>query len=559
MQSPCHAHRSCDRLAGEGGLEHSRRLGREHRSGADGAVHLDVIGMTVAATRVVADEHIGVLLVEHCGDAPGDREPVGTRESMHDLAVESGVRVAEGHQPVHAEHGCGLLELGRAHGGEVVDELAARQPGSAVGGDDEHDPLPGSSRARHGSRGEQRLVIGMRVHEDQGSGWRVGCHRAPILPYLPIVRIAHISDCYLPRTGGIETQVRALAMQQHASGQDVRILTATPGASVRSGGEVLDGIPVERITARIPGDLPIHPRTRAHVHAVLTRDPVDVVHVHVGVISPFAWGAVRAAHQLGLPVLVTVHGVWGPLAAPGYRLSDVLTHWSRWGVQLSAVSQVAAGRIERAIPGSGPVLVLPNGIDPGAWLLPERQHDASTLNLVTVMRLAPRKRTLPLLRILQAARAQVGAQAHLQLRIVGDGPERTRAQAYVQQHGLGDAVAFAGRLDHRGIREVFAMSDAYVQASVRESFGIAALEARSAGLPVIARSQTGTAQFIRDGQEGLLASNDSGMSAAIARLALDRPLLTRLAGHNRSVPPEQSWPQVLDLVAAAYDRARALD
>ena len=103
------------------------------------------------------------------------------------------------------------------------------------------------------------------------------------------------------------------------------------------------------------------------------------------------------------------------------------------------------------------------------------------------------------------------------------------------------------------------MSDAYVQASVRESFGIAALEARSAGLPVVARSQTGTAQFIRDGQEGLLASNDSGMSAAIARLALDRPLLTRLAGHNRSVPPEQSWPQVLDLVAAAYDRARALD
>lgn len=373
------------------------------------------------------------------------------------------------------------------------------------------------------------------------------------------MRIAHVSDCYLPRTGGIETQVRALAVRQATQGHEVRVITATPGATVRSGIEVIDGLPVERITARIPGDLPIHPRTRAHVHAALTKSRVDVVHVHVGVVSPFAWGAVRAGHQLGVPVLVTVHGIWGPFAGPGYRVSDVLTHWSRWGVRLSAVSDVAAHRIERALPGVGPVLVLPNGIDPAEWLLPERQHDPATLSLVTVMRLAPRKRTLPLLRIVQRARQRLGARAHLQLRIVGDGPERSRAQAFVRQHGLEDVVAFAGRLDHGGMREVFAMSDAYVQASVRESFGIAALEARCAGLPVIARSQTGTTQFIRDGQEGLLAGSDDQMASAITRLALDRPLLAGLTEHNRTVAPEQDWPRVLDLVLEAYAGARALD
>ncbi|MFA7323383.1 MAG: glycosyltransferase family 4 protein [Candidatus Nanopelagicales bacterium] len=373
------------------------------------------------------------------------------------------------------------------------------------------------------------------------------------------MRIAHISDCYLPRTGGIETQVRALAMQQLAQGDEVRIITATPGGTTRSGVEVIDRIPVERITARIPGDLPIHPRTRAHVLEALKRNPVDVVHVHVGVISPFAWGAVRAAHRLRLPVLVTVHGIWGPLAGPGYRLSDVLTHWSKWGVQLSAVSEVAARRIEHALPGVGRVLVLPNGIDPMLWLLPQRQHDSATLNIVTVMRLAPRKRTLPLLKIMQAARNRVGPRVHLQLRIVGDGPERTRAEAFVGQHGLSDAVTFTGRLDHGGIREVFAMSDVYVQASVRESFGIAALEARSAGLPVVARAQTGTAQFIRHQHEGLLADNDAEMAIALARLATDRPLLEQLSAHNREYPPEQAWPRVLELVGEAYAQARALD
>ena len=86
------------------------------------------------------------------------------------------------------------------------------------------------------------------------------------------MRIAHISDCYLPRTGGIETQVRGLALAQAARGDEPWIITATPGAQ-RSGREVLDGIPVERLTARLPADLPVHPRTRAGVRALLESEP----------------------------------------------------------------------------------------------------------------------------------------------------------------------------------------------------------------------------------------------------------------------------------------------
>ncbi|MGI9197554.1 MAG: glycosyltransferase, partial [Candidatus Nanopelagicales bacterium] len=110
------------------------------------------------------------------------------------------------------------------------------------------------------------------------------------------MRIAHVSDCYAPRTGGIETQVRSLALAQHARGDDVRIITASPGhEGVRAGADVVDGLPVERIALSLPGEIPVHPRTRARVLASLRAAPVDVVHVHAGVISPFAWGAVRAA------------------------------------------------------------------------------------------------------------------------------------------------------------------------------------------------------------------------------------------------------------------------
>ena len=58
------------------------------------------------------------------------------------------------------------------------------------------------------------------------------------------MRIVHISDCYPPRLGGIETQVRALAVRQAEQGHDVHVITATPGETLRRGTEVLDGVVV---------------------------------------------------------------------------------------------------------------------------------------------------------------------------------------------------------------------------------------------------------------------------------------------------------------------------
>ena len=44
------------------------------------------------------------------------------------------------------------------------------------------------------------------------------------------MRIAHVTDCYLPRTGGIELQVRDLAAHQRAAGHEVEVLTGTEAA-----------------------------------------------------------------------------------------------------------------------------------------------------------------------------------------------------------------------------------------------------------------------------------------------------------------------------------------
>lgn len=372
------------------------------------------------------------------------------------------------------------------------------------------------------------------------------------------MRVAHISDCYMPRLGGIEVQVTELTHRQAAAGYDVDVITATPGHKVRSGLELSDGVRVHRVTARMPFELPVHPRTRAHVQPLLEQIQPQVVHVHLGVVSPFAWGGIRAAVELDLPVLVTVHSVWGTAARGGYGAVDTLARWTRRGVQPAAVSRVAADRIAQALGGDVEVLVTPNGVDPDDWNSAGRQvHPPDPVRFVTAMRLAPRKRAAPLLRMFQTARDEVAVRQPdrtICLDIAGDGPQRARLQAFIDDNGLGDQVTLIGRLSRPQLRDLYLADDVFVQPSVKESFGLAALEARATGLPVLARSQTGLTEFVTDGVEGLLASDDDGLAAAMARIAVDDQLRQRITGHNTDVPPLQTWPSVLTIIEEAYRR-----
>ena len=258
------------------------------------------------------------------------------------------------------------------------------------------------------------------------------------------------------------------------------------------------------------------------------------MHVHVGAVSPFAWGAVRAARDVGVPVLVTVHSVWGPVARPGYALSESFVRWHRAGVGVSAVSTMAAHRVARALglPRSD-VAIISNGIDPAQWAIADPVSSGpDELHVVTVMRMAARKRTVPLVRMIATAARALEPTVRVRATLVGDGPDRARAERLVRSQGLQASIHFAGRLDRQQILEVFRTADVYVQPSVKESFGIAALEARTAGLPVIIRSQSGSVQFIHEGVEGLVVDDDIAMTAAIARLGRDRGLLAGIAQHK---------------------------
>ncbi len=377
------------------------------------------------------------------------------------------------------------------------------------------------------------------------------------------VRIVHISDCYPPRLGGIETQVRALALRQVAAGHDVHVITATPGATVRRGTEVLDGVVVHRATTQLPADLPVNPRVNREIRELLQpggrAQGADAVHVHGGVLSVFAYPGARVARVLGLPTVATIHGVWGGIFAPAVRVADVLSHWTRWGVVLTAVSDAAAHPIRRLVGSEVEIAVLPNGIDVDTWRAAHVTGDPDEVRLVAVMRMAPRKRTVPLVRMAHEASRLLPAGRRLRLSIVGEGPVASQVRRYVARHGLGHGrfvVDLVGRLAPDQVRATLAASDAFIAPAKLESFGIAALEARTVGVPVLAYAAGGVSAFVRHEVEGRLASDDPSMIGAIARIGSDDDLRRRIATHNRETEPEQSWPRVLAAVDAAYAVAR---
>ncbi|MEZ0075671.1 glycosyltransferase family 4 protein [Planotetraspora sp. GP83] len=362
------------------------------------------------------------------------------------------------------------------------------------------------------------------------------------------MRILHISDCYLPRLGGIEVQVADLVRAQREAGHSVEVATATPGESLPG---------VHRVVAALPFDLPVHPRGTSHLLRLMTSLRPEVVHVHTGAVSPFAWMGVRAAVRAGLPVVVTVHSMWDPVTRGVYRALQAAFEWRRWGLVATAVSEAAARPI-RAVAGPRvPVQVVSNGLDVSAWRPTVPAVRGEAVHVVAVGRLAPRKQPMRLLKLLEAARARVPRDVMMRATIVGDGPARTRMERHLRARRL-DWVSLPGRFSREQIKDLLASADVFVAPAPRESFGLAALEARSAGVPVVARAQSGVADFVRPGKEGLLGRTFDDLVAAVVRLTRDTELRLSIAEHNRETQPVKcSWPAVLEGFGRCYELARS--
>jgi glycosyltransferase involved in cell wall biosynthesis len=361
------------------------------------------------------------------------------------------------------------------------------------------------------------------------------------------MRIAHVTDCYLPRMGGIERQVEGLTRSQLAVGHDVEIITSvTPGRS----DSAAPVIGPSRRGGR-PGS--IHYQAAWQGRRATVTGGYDLVHLHASTFSPLSYLAAGAASNAGIPTVVTLHSLWS-WATPIFRGFDLALDWRRWPITWTAVSEAAALSLAGVLRPQTAISVLPNGVRSELWRCHRPPRDPNRVVLVSVMRLAARKRPMQLLAMLRAARAQLPSRLRIELKIIGDGPKRAEMIEYLRKHRM-DWVELTGQLDQPAIRRVFADADGYLSPATLESFGIAALEARCAGLPVIAFAGTGVSDFISHAQNGLLVADDAEMTDAVVSLVRSAELRAALSAHDPAAESGFSWDSVLHSCARVYASA----
>lgn len=195
--------------------------------------------------------------------------------------------------------------------------------------------------------------------------------------------------------------------------------------------------------------------------------------------------------------------------------------------------------------------IIENGRDLAPFLAhPTELRKTGPWRLISVGRLDPQKDFLFLLRGLARA-VELGLEASLE--ILGEGPERPRIEAERLRLGLTERVTLLGS---RGdVAERLARADAFVLTSAYEGFGLAAVEAMAAGLPVLVTEVAGLRDVVRPCDGWRVPHGDVEALASAIRSSLEdfSERQARVASARERAITRFSLPTMIQRVEALYE------
>lgn len=277
---------------------------------------------------------------------------------------------------------------------------------------------------------------------------------------------------------------------------------------------------------------------------VCTYEKLDLLHVHYAV--PHATSAYLAKQGLGEIApksITTLHGT--DITLVGNERSYLpITRFSILqsdGVTAPSLFLRQATYDKLNIPTSVRIEVIPNFVDTQRFkprignspcaLQRCFAENASRPTLTHVSNFRPVKRVLDVIKVF----AEVNKQIPSHLVLAGDGPERSHAEDLVRELGIWKDVCFLGKQEL--IEDILQSSSVFLLPSQNESFGLAALEALSCGVPVVASKAEGLPELIKHGEVGFLSDvGDVGdMAGNVLRLLKDPNLHGNMSAAARKL------------------------
>jgi N-acetyl-alpha-D-glucosaminyl L-malate synthase BshA len=230
---------------------------------------------------------------------------------------------------------------------------------------------------------------------------------------------------------------------------------------------------------------------------------IELFHVHYAI--PHAIAGILAQQMLGdgAPrMLTTLHGTDITIVGQDHSFFEI----TKFGIERSdgvtAVSEFLRRMTLDEFQISRPIEVVPNFIDLEQYSVEKGDRSGfagpGQRVLLHVSNFRSVKRPLDTVRIFERVSREVDGV----LLMVGEGPERSSAQALARRLGVLDRMRFLGT--QQDIHEIAAMADVFLLPSELESFGLSALEAMACGVPVIGSDAGGLPEVVRHAESGYL-------------------------------------------------------
>lgn len=253
---------------------------------------------------------------------------------------------------------------------------------------------------------------------------------------------------------------------------------------------------------------------------------LDILHVHYAI--PHSVSALLARQMLAaqtngkarkLPFVTTLHGTDITIVGADRSYLPVTRYSIEQSDGVTAISNYLKQRTLQEFDIRNPIEVIYNFVNCDTYHrdanATERRSEFAGKDeriLVHLSNFRPVKRICDVIEIFDRVQKQVPSR----LLLMGDGPERSRAEWLVSQKKLRDKVEFLGKVDR--VSEKLSIADLMLMPSEMESFGLAALEAMACEVPTIATNVGGVPEVIEHGRSGFLA--EVGDVATMAKDAI---------------------------------------
>ena len=254
---------------------------------------------------------------------------------------------------------------------------------------------------------------------------------------------------------------------------------------------------------------------------VVKYENLDILHVHYAI--PHASSAYMAkeilkTHGITIPYITTLHGTDITLVGKDPSFEPVITFSINKSDAVTTVSESLKNDTLEHFKIEKPIQVIPNFVCMDRYeLQPDLGFKTSIAPngekiIMHISNFRPVKRVSDVIEVFKKIRDKIPAK----LVMVGDGPERLKVESMCRSLGICNEIKFMGKV--KAVETVLSFADLFLLTSETESFGLAALEAMAAGVPVVSSNTGGIPEVNENGFSGYL--HDVGNIEKMAESAI---------------------------------------